>query len=140
MAPIPKLSALNKLVGSYRSAAYPITFKLPSGFTTDGNGNRVPATTANLIISCRLRPVVGNSEKVQRLEFPGADSKSIMLSGWCDTESTNGLFPDSIRRQTIATGSVRYNGQLGTIQIRVTGATPGSSSVGERFRASFSPN
>ena len=140
MSPIPNLKALNKLVGQHRSASYSITFKLANGFTTDGSGNRVPAAVTDLVVPCRLRPVTGNAEKVQRESVPGVDSTSIMLNGWCNDETNNGLFPDSIRRQGVATGQVTYNGQAGRIQCRIAGVTAGSASVGERFKASFTPD
>jgi hypothetical protein len=135
---LPTLSKLKTSpAGQYLATAYLVTFKIPSGFTTDADGNRVPSAVASIQLSCRLKRT-SPSAKTDRL-FPGTDQHQTIYHGWVN-EGTPPVFPSKLRQQRILVGTVTIDGIAGRLECKLTAITQGSTAVGERFDARFTPD
>ena len=122
--------------------AVDVTFKLATAVTDDGEGGSADGTS-DIVIPVRLVPIqrLGDVAGINEQTFPGSPTYSYVFNGWVN-DSTDYLFPDSLRHQGRVIGAATLQNRPGRIECSI-GAFPikeAAEMIGEKFTAGWVPS
>lgn len=126
------------ILPAFAARSYPIAFKIPNGFATDADGNRVPAAETTIVLNCRLKKSKLRSAQITQA-FPGTDTHQTLYEGWVN-QGDPPVLPDALRKQRNLVGVVAIDGISGRIECKPHGVSQGTPLIGERFSARFTPD
>lgn len=109
---LPRITLPTSLIAQ----SYVIQFKLPSGFTSDSDGNRVPAAETILSLNCRLKKSKLRNAQATQI-FPGTDTHQTLYEGWVN-QGNPAVFPAALRKQRNLVGTVEIDGISGRIECK----------------------